>query len=179
MIRPDSTDSHRFVQRQDLGAVASAEPAPSLAIVVKAKGQSGPAHDLARASFCTRLGTGGGAGNPRNRANRHWRCFAYQACRARSRVRLTLVASIVRVLSSSGPVIRQSNLPWPKPGETGQICHAKLGRALGTSQTKLRLVRPKSGREQPAWRCHYCLLLIVTPGQSSVRKGVAGNPAAL
>ena len=55
-------------------------------------------HDLRRASFCPEPGTGDGAGNPRKRANRHWRCFAYQACRARSRVRLTLVASIVRFL---------------------------------------------------------------------------------
>jgi hypothetical protein len=35
--------------------------------------------------------------NPRNRAKRRWRCLAYQACRARSFVRLARVASMVRV----------------------------------------------------------------------------------
>jgi hypothetical protein len=35
------------------------------------------------------------ARNHRNRANRHCRCHAYHACRARSLVRLALVASNV------------------------------------------------------------------------------------
>jgi len=46
-------------------------------------------------------------------------------------------------------------------------------------QTKLRKcgkhrVDIKAGLRDP-----YCLLLIVTPGQSSVRNGVAGNPTPL
>jgi hypothetical protein len=51
--------------------------------------------------------------NPRNRANRHWRWRAYQACRARSLDRLARVASIVGALSerdAGPPATRRSCL---------------------------------------------------------------------
>ena len=63
--------------------------------------RSGPGPIVARtfADSCTVIvaviAISGPAGNPRYRANRHWRCRAYQPCRAWSRVRLALVASIV------------------------------------------------------------------------------------
>ena len=43
------------------------------------------------------LPAGPSLANPRNRANRHCREWAYQSCLTRSRVRLSLVASIVTV----------------------------------------------------------------------------------
>ena len=45
--------------------------------------------------------------NPKNRAKRRWRCLAYQACRARSFVRLVRVASMVRV----SPALRMVSSP--------------------------------------------------------------------
>ncbi len=95
----------------------------------------------------TRVDTSIPPPNHRNRANRHWRWRAYHTCRARSRVRLARVASILGALSErdAGPpaarrsflrstltklIVRAAKTPatlsrffqnWVRPPRTGSV----------------------------------------------------------
>lgn len=156
-VRPTTCLRESLVNNRSRLAMRSGGRGSSSSDHVTSKcGQTSLSHHLGGASFCLEPGTGDGEGNPKKRANRHWRCCAYQACRARSRVRLTLVASIVRVLSNLTSEIHQPNLPSPSPGRVRQIKQARLGGALETAPGHTPQVWQISGREQVGLRDPHC-----------------------